>query len=184
MRLEELLRQKKSTILDRWFDVIVETYPAETRRFLKELKNRFANPVAHEISRGIEGIFEQLLKGGELEDASSFLDKVIRIRAVQEFAPSSAVAFVLDLKRVIRKEMASESQSALIPDELAEFESRIDRLALLAFDMYVRCREQIYELRVKEVKKRVGRLLERANLICNVSEPENSLEDINNRSLT
>jgi hypothetical protein len=70
MSLEKLLKQKKSVILERWFASILETYPADTRHFLQKKKNRFANPVAHEISRGIEEIFDNILKGANSEDVS------------------------------------------------------------------------------------------------------------------
>ena len=40
----------------------------------------------------------------------------------------------------------------------------------------MKCREKIYELRVNEVKNRVGRLLERANMICGVPRKEGDAE--------
>jgi hypothetical protein len=47
---------------------------------------------------------------------------------------------------------------------------RIDAAALLAFDVYSQCRQQIYDIRVKEVRNEYGRLLERANLIKEIPE--------------
>jgi hypothetical protein len=176
MDLARVLEEKKSAILDRWFDLVLETYPADTQRFLKKQKSRFGNPVAHEISQGIEGIFDQLLKGAGEEAISPFLDRIVRIRAVQELTPAQALAFVFGLKRVIREELAGRP----FPAELVEFEARIDHLALLAFNIYVGCKEQIFQLRVDEVKNRVGALLRRAKLVCDLSETEDS----DNRSLT
>ena len=175
MVFARLLEEKKSTILDRWFDLVLETYPADTQRFLKKQKSRFGNPVAHEILQGIEGIFDQLVKGGEEEAISPFLDRIVRIRAVQEFTPAQALGFIFGLKRVIREELGGHP----FPAELLECERRIDRLALLAFNIYVGCKEQIFQLRVDEVKNRVGALLRRAKLVCDLSET-----DIDNRSLT
>ena len=79
MSLQKLLVENKSAILSRWFDSILETYPSDTKAFLRTKKNRFDNPVAHRISSGIEGIFSQILKDAKVEDVSPFLDKVIRI---------------------------------------------------------------------------------------------------------
>lgn len=179
MVFARLLEEKKSAILDRWFDLVLETYPADTQRFLKKQKSRFGNPVAHEISQGIEGIFDQLVKGGEDEAISPFLDRIVRIRAVQEFTPAQALGFIFGLKRVIREELASSLAGSPFPTELIECEARIDRLALLAFNIYMGCKEQIFQLRVDEVKNRVGALLRRAKLVCDLSET-----DIDNRSLT
>lgn len=180
MTFTELLGQKKTAVLDRWFDLVLETYPADTQRFLKKQKSRFGNPVAHEISQGIEGIFDQLLQGAEEEAISPFLDRIVRVRAVQELTPAQALAFVFGLKRVIREELAGALAGKPFPGELVEFEARIDRLALLAFNTYMGCKEQIFQLRVDEVKNRVGALLRRAKLVCDLSEPE----DLDNRSLT
>ena len=51
-----------------------------------------------------------------------------------------------------------------IYEEILEFESRIDRLALISFDVYMNRKEKLYELRVKEVKNRVSGLLRMAGL--------------------
>ena len=184
MSLKELLQQKKSVILERWFDSILETYPTDTRRFLQKKKNRFANPVAHEISRGIEEIFNNILKGADSEDVSPFLDKIIRIRAVQDLSPSQALGFIFDLKKLIREELAENMGESHISEELWELERKIDALGLMSLDIYTKCREKLYELRVKEVKNRVGRLIERANMMCGIPEREGDPEVCDTDNLT
>jgi hypothetical protein len=179
MTLTELLGQKKSAILDRWFDLVLESYPADTQRFLKKQKSRFGNPVAQEISQGIEGVFNQLLASAEAEGVSPFLDRIVRVRAVQEFTPAQALSFVFGLKKVIRGELAGHLAASPLAEEMVALEARIDRLALLAFNLYAECKRQIYELRVDEVKNRVGALLRRAKLVCDLSET-----DTDNLSLT
>jgi hypothetical protein len=184
MSLEKLLQQKKSVILERWFDSILETYPTDTRRFLHKKKNRFANPVAHEISRGIEEIFDNLLKGADSEDISPFLDKIIRIRAVQDLSPSQALSFIFDLKKLIREELTENMGESYISEELWELERKIEALGLMSLDIYTKCREKLYELRVKEVKNRVGRLIERANMMCGIPEKEGDPEVCDTDNLT
>jgi hypothetical protein len=184
MSLEKLLEEKKPAILERWFDFILETYPTETRRFLQKKKNRFANPVAHEISRGIEGIYKQILSGVDLDEVSPFLDKIIRIRAVQDFTPSQALAFMFGLKRVIREELAENIGESRISQDLWKLEEKIDAMGLLSLDIYMKCREKLYELRVNEVKNRVGRLIERANMICGIPEKEGDPEVCSTENLT
>ncbi|WP_309446486.1 RsbRD N-terminal domain-containing protein [Desulfosporosinus nitroreducens] len=41
MKLKDLLEKKKSTILQRWFEAIMATYPADTSGFLKKQKDMF-----------------------------------------------------------------------------------------------------------------------------------------------
>ncbi len=176
MSLEKLLKEKKAGILERWFDAVLVTYPIDTQSFLKKKKNRFANPVAHEISRGMEEIFDQLLSGEKPDEFSPFLDRIIRIRAVQDVNPSTALAFIFDLKTLIREELADHMEEGHLRQPLGRLERTIEELGLLSLDLYVKCREKIYELRVNEVKNRVGRLLERANMICGVPQKEGDAE--------
>ena len=170
MRLEKLLLQKKSSILERWFNLILEGYPAETRDFLKTKRDRFDNPVAYEIRHGIEGIYEALLKGMERDRISSFLDRIISIRSIQDLLPSGAIAFIFLLKTAIRRELEREIPEKGISGELLELESRIDGLALLSFDVYMKRREKLYKIRVNEVKNRVSGLLRMSGLISELEK--------------
>ena len=81
MKLDRILLEKKTPILERWFNLILEGYSADTRNFLRKEKDRFDNPVAYELGQGIEGIYEALLYGMDRDKVSSFLDRIISIRA-------------------------------------------------------------------------------------------------------
>ena len=162
MSLENLLLQKKIAILEQWYDLIVESYPADTQSFLKKQKDRFDNPMAYEFRQGIEGIYEALVHGMDRDSIYSLLDRIISIRAIQEFPPSAAVAFIFVLKKAIRNTLEKEIVEGDISHELIEYESRIDGLALLCFDMYMKRREKIYEIKVNEIKNRASGLLRKA----------------------
>ena len=176
MNLNDLLSEKKSAILKRWFDAILESYPADTSNFLKRQKNRFANPVGYAISQGIEGLFGEILQGIDSEKVSPFLDNIIRIKAIQDFSASQAVSFIFLLKKVIREEFEKEIKENQFSVELAALEVKIDELALLSFDIFMKCREKIYDLKAEEIKRMTFKLLQRANLICEIQEPETDLE--------
>ncbi|MDP3029969.1 MAG: RsbRD N-terminal domain-containing protein [Deltaproteobacteria bacterium] len=184
--LESLLSQKKSAIVKKWFNAILETYPAETAKFLSSQKNQFANPVGSTVSHGIENIFQELLQaqGIDPEKVSPFLDKIIRIRAIQDFSPSQAVAFVFFLKKVIREVLAFDIQKNQLSEELLALEARIDDLALLSFDIYMKCREKLYELRANDVINGTYLLLKRAKLMCETPEPGSDHKDDHINSLT
>ncbi|HMK64959.1 MAG TPA: RsbRD N-terminal domain-containing protein [Thermodesulfobacteriota bacterium] len=164
MNLEKLLQEKKSAYLKRWFNLIVETYPDETSRFLKYQKDRFANPVGHTLTRGLEILYEAVVTGVDAEKAAPALNDIVRIRAIQNFSPSQAVAFVFILKRVFR-EAVKESRMPGLYEELLEFETRIDQLALLAFDQFMSSREKLYDLKTNELRRQTYRLLQRAKII-------------------
>jgi hypothetical protein len=174
MKLRELLLEKKSRIVKRWFDAIIENYPADSSNFLKNQRDQFQNPVGNTISEGIQNIFEEFLQDPDSEKIFPILNDIIKIKAVQNFPPSKALSFLFLLKKVIRKEADSEIRKRQLADELTEFEAQIDKLILLSFDIYMKCREKIYEIKADEVRRMTFRLLQRANLICEIQEEESS----------
>jgi hypothetical protein len=174
MKLRELLLEKKSRIVKRWFDAIIENYPADSSNFLKNQRDRFQNPVGNTISEGIQNIFEEFLQDPDSEKIFPILNDIIKIKAVQNFPPSKALSFLFLLKKVIREEADSEIRKRQLADELTEFEAQIDKLILLSFDIYMKCREKIYEIKADEVRRMTFRLLQRANLICEIQEEESS----------
>lgn len=138
-------------------------YPRETELFLKNRKDRFANPVGHIIEEGLEGVFEGLLEDRGPEGISDYLDKLLRVRAVQDFTASQALAFIFALKRLVRDALAGREGE--FSAELSELDAVIDGLALMGFDIYMRCREKLYDIKADEAKNMTFRLLQRANLI-------------------
>jgi hypothetical protein len=166
MMLEDLLLRKASSILHRWRDAVLETYPADSQRFLRKQTDPFANPVGTTLSRELENLYEEILRHKETEKLDATLDRIIRIRAVQDFSPGQAVAFVLMLKEAVRSELQSEIAEGNFGEELHRFECRIDEISLRAFDLYMKCKEKIFEIRVHESRNQVARLLERAGLVC------------------
>jgi hypothetical protein len=169
MKLEELLLQRASQILKRWTDLIFDTYPADAKRFLRKQKDPFANPVGSSLFREIETFYREFLGPADPEIMNGALDAVIRIRAVQEFSASDAVGFLFLLKKVIREEtVQAVRENRITQDELLALESRLDAAALTGFDIYMRCKEQVYEIRAREAKSQVSGLLRRAGLISEI----------------
>jgi len=169
MKLKSCLEEKRSAILERWYQVIIDTYPSESAKHFHN-QDPFANPVGFTVSDTIGSLYDSLLQGEDAEKVAQTLESMIRIRAVQDFSPSQSVAFVFRLKEVIREELSGRIDSEEIAKELIGFEERIDRLAMISFDVYMKCREKIYELRTHEFKSRAWRLLERANMVGVISE--------------
>ena len=180
MKLKDLLEAKRSVITKKWFDAIMETYPTDTTGFLKKQKDVFANPVGHVISQGTERILEVLIEGKEFAESLTFLDDIIRVRAVQDFTPSKAMNFIFLLKRVLREEAEEEIRQNQIYGELLRFESKIDDLALFAFDIYAKCREQLNQLKIDELKRMTFTLLKKANLMYEIPIEEFERKDQEN----
>ncbi len=152
-----LLKEKEERILTRWQSVLLGSYPESAARFFQNKGARFTNPVAYALEAGIHEVWNALLEGKTPQELALALDSLLRLRATQELSPSQAVGFILKLKGILQEEMFTVGQP---PEAEALFalEEWIDALALLAFDGYVRCREQIFELRVRELRLTLGGL--------------------------
>jgi len=149
MSIDTLLAPKKKAIIQQWIDQVLDSYGSP--EFFKKQKDRFANPIGSTVSAGLQNLFAILVEGRELNEAAKPLEDIIKIRAVQDFTPSKAVSFVYFLKNIIRQELAREKNREEIPDALAVLDARIDRLALMAFDFYMDCRERLHQIRINEV---------------------------------
>ena len=152
MQLRELLSQRKAAILNRWFNLITGTSLADISRPSKG-KDEFSDPEGNTVSREIGALFEELLQDTmNSEKACASLSGILHIKAVQDYSPGTAVGFVFLLKEAITEELGDELEKQKLIRPWLEFESRVDRLASLAFEIYMQCREKIYQLRVNEVK--------------------------------
>lgn len=144
-------RARAEAVAERWIERTLASYPAGAVSGLRGERDPFRNPAGHAIREGLAVLARELLGGMDEEVMAPALDAVVRLRAVQGFRPSEALGFVFDLRTIVA-ETAGAATAAQIPPHLG---SRIDRLALMAFDQYMACREQIAGLREKELRKRL-----------------------------
>lgn len=179
MTLGELLLKNQDAIVGRWLDHVLATYGADSSAMFKRQKDPFANPVGHSLRVGTQGIFETLLGGMDhgkidIEKIRQYLHEIVKIRAVQKFSASEAVGFIFHLKEAVRAELVEAAGDPRFSDELAQFDRRIDRVALAAFDLFVQYREQVYELRVNEIKRRVSWVMDKMGQPDLDSQPDPS----------
>jgi len=172
MKIYDLLAEKKTIVLKQWFDLILETYPEETTSFLKSQNAQTHNPVTQAIHEGIEGIYNGLVNEADAGKLDMYLDNIIRVRAVQDFSPSEAVSFIFSLKKVIRKELEKEICDQKMFRELLALESRIDSLANTSFEIYMKCREKLYDIKANEVRNWTYRALHKTRLYKEVRTDE------------
>lgn len=164
MKIAQLIAERKEQILDRWFDLIVRTYPGLSGVFLKK-KHRWGNPVGTNIHAAIEKILDELLLEEASADLAPLLDAVVRIRTVQDYMPSEAVAILLFVKHVVREQLKAEIDSGEVPvAELLEFENRVDTMMLIAFDIYTKCRNTVMENRLEDFKRNFSAVLRKKNI--------------------
>ncbi|MEW5909687.1 MAG: RsbRD N-terminal domain-containing protein, partial [Thermodesulfobacteriota bacterium] len=164
-------------LIKKCFESLLETYPSNTAAFLKNQKDPFANPVGNAFRQGAEAVIHQIIDGIDTPAAIASLDPILRIRAVQGFSPSKSVSFVFTLKKIIREEFKKEIEEKGLVKELHTIEMRIDELSLIAFDVYMECREQLFQIKANEVRNSTFKAFERAGLVCNSDQAEPEIKE-------
>lgn len=159
----ERVRANRSALVARWADLIFATYPEQGAVFLRNEKDPFKNPIGSAVRRELAVLVDWLAGDGEVAEVLSAVDKLVRIRAVQDFTPAQAVGFVFLAKRALRELM--EAEGAAAADELSALFARVDDLVLKAFDAYTTARERIAEIRVRQALARTHSLLRRAGAV-------------------
>ena len=172
MKLSELLIAEKKKILNEWFERVLATYPDRTGVFLRSQKNPFNNPVGNAIAKDMETVYGLLMDGMDKPIEAPPLENVVQIRAVQDFTPARALAFIFELKDVVRKVLENEITKETAASELHAFDRKVDEMALLSFNIYSAYRERIFQVRYNEMKTRSARLLQRAGLLAELEEDQ------------
>ena len=180
--LRDALQPHRSEALDRWRGLVFDSYPEEAVRFFRSEKDGFKNPVGQSIHRATERIFDGALLGRDAEGVPEALEAIVRIRAVQDFSPPEAVGFVFLLKRAVREVLEAASREGAPATVFSDLESRVDVLALAAFETYARCREELFEIRLRASQRRVAVLLERYGREVPESDPTDNEDETDRRT--
>jgi hypothetical protein len=161
--LRNLIEERMDTIVEGWVERVLSAYPPDAAVLFQKERDPFANPIGHSVREGARGILQAILDGMDPEKLRSHLDRIVRVRAVQDFAPSRALSFVFSLRSVIRDVIPELDAEPGLRREMASLDEGIDRVALAAFDLYSECREEVSQLRVNEVKRQVAWVFEKIN---------------------
>jgi hypothetical protein len=164
MNLQQELNKNRTQFEKQWFQATIDTYPSQTAKILGKDSDRFDNPIGAVTHETIENVFSLMITNVNEEKFEKELDPIIRIRAVQSFSASGAVSFVFALKNI--------GEDILDKSLLREFDKLVDKIALAAFNKFMKCREEIFLLKATESKRRIHRAFERAGLVTELTEEE------------
>ncbi|MCA1742395.1 MAG: RsbRD N-terminal domain-containing protein, partial [Desulfovibrionales bacterium] len=153
-----------------WIKMFTDTYPDESARFFRGSSGQFANPVGHRFRLNLEKILDELLNEPDPERIVKYVDEVVRVRAVQGFAPSDAVCFVPMLKQSVWQVCGNDIAKNDLYTSWLDFLDTLEWLLNLSFDVYMRCREQLWKQKAEFTNSRTHKLLEKANLLAKAVE--------------
>lgn len=135
-----------------WLIKVVQSFSLHGQPFLEQKKDPFRNPMRHAIQENLPIVLQEILGGMDRARLAAALEAIVRIRAVQEATPSKAVEFLFQLSSILREQWKAW------PDAQGEVMQRTQQAALIAFDLYMACREKIFALRADEARRRTAQL--------------------------
>lgn len=150
MDLSEALDNHREKIVNRWVEYALSSYKS-SEFFLRE-DNAFANPVGGITRQALDKLFVFLAENADPEKFSAPVGEIMRLRSVQEFTASQAVAPINAVKHIVREVLSEDKQNHELVNDLYDFEFAVDLAMLSAFDIYMECRERLYNVRIRELK--------------------------------
>jgi hypothetical protein len=160
----DILRQRREIILKEWRKSALDFYPAEAFKPAQKSVDRFGNPLVYTISTALETILDELIEGIHTAKSDEALEDVVKIRSLQSEKPSTAVDFLFGLKKIIKNQLNYTESVNANNQDIEKLYSALDELILAAFDIFMKCREKIYEIKSNEIKRRSYKLWERAGM--------------------
>jgi len=151
--VQKFLSLYRKEIMDSWLESLYSSYHNNAEDLLKHEDDPFLNPVGSTITRCISKIYDGLISGLQPENLRDSLDDIIRIRAVQDFLPSQAISFLFSLRSVVHDFLSSVDDGSVSLKSMKSIDIWFDTAAALGFDIYMECRENIFNLRIREIKK-------------------------------
>jgi len=155
-----LCRTEQEQILAKWNAAVFATYPLDTTGFARTREDRFRNPGGYAVRLALEETYKAV--SGQLSSEKLLRDSLamfVKLRAVQNFTPVQAMGVMYLLKPLLRERILPACLQHGLLDAYLEAESRLDTAALLACDMYVASKIQVFEERIGEVKRQHAQIV-------------------------
>ena len=141
------------------FLAVFATYPFETTGFIRTQRDRFANPVGHATRAAGELIYDAVTgRDVDLDKVHAAVAELIRIRAVQDLKPEQAVGVLYLYKPVLRELLLADMLAAGDVQGFLDMGDRLDTLCLMAFNLYLADREQVYAERVAQQRREASQI--------------------------
>ena len=162
--LENLQREKRAEIVDAWVRAALAVYPTDTAALFERGKDPFANPVGASVRDALGPLFDAFVSDTPVQEYVPHLDRIIKVRCVQDVPPSQAVGFIFLLKEILGKALAPQPGETRALEQFQALDARIDRMAACGFDVYAACMRKMADIRVREMKASVATIMRMSKL--------------------
>jgi hypothetical protein len=163
MNLFEYLESNKRIVLEKWYNSVIDTYPIDSSKLFLGIKDKFSNPVGHSFEKVLPEIYDNIMNSGKPAVIKESLEEIIKLRAVQNFSPGQAVGFLFLLKNTVREMIIKEEDLEVDLNDILTFESKIDIIVSYCFDIYMKMKEKLFEIKANETRATFGKMVDRLN---------------------
>lgn len=160
----DVLRQRRDIILKEWRKSALDFYTAGAFKPAQKSVDRFGNPLVYTVTTALETILDELINRVKTARTEEALEDIVKIRSLQSEKPSAALDFLFRLKKIFKDNLKDVRNEKDDIEEIEKLDSALDKLILTAFDIFMKSREKIYEIRSNEIKRRSYKLWERAGI--------------------
>ncbi len=133
---------------ERWFAAAAAAYGELIAAHASAERDPFRNPIGHSLRQNLAVLVRELFGAMDVAAVDAAFAEIMALRSIQDLSVERAVGFVFALRGI------AEDQAPQMPAE--DIETRIDRLAVSAFEQYLACRERLAQLRLNEQLRAMG----------------------------
>ena len=150
MSTEDIISARRDAAIQKWTEAVFAMYPFETTGFIRTQRDQCA--AGEQIYDAVTG------RDVDMEKVHASVAALIRIRAVQDLKPEQAVGVLYLYKSVLRELLLADMLAAGDVQGFLDMGDRLDTLCLMAFNLYLADREQVYAERVAQQRREASQI--------------------------
>ncbi len=156
-------KKSEEKILLLWLNEFLKHHGIDSVAVSRTVDDKFLNPAGHIIKATTNSLFKAIM-GEDIEQEKILKDmqELMRLQAIQQLSPAQALFPLIAIKEHlydIGKELFSHSSNKIAFEQYKEMTGRVDTLMLMAFDIYTQDKEDLFRIRIKEVKNAQSQIL-------------------------
>ncbi len=153
-------KKNEEKILSLWLNEFLKHHGLDTVAVSRTVDDRFLNPAGHIIKAATSSLFKAIM-GEEIEQEKILRDmrELLRLQAIQQLSPAQALFPLVAVKEHIYDIVNSLLTTKEAFVQYKEITGRLDTLMLMAFDIFTQDKEDLYRIRIKEVKNAQSQIL-------------------------
>lgn len=159
MSTEDIISARRDAAIQKWTEAVFAMYPFETTGFIRTQRDQFANPVGHATRAAGEQIYDAVTgRDVDMEKVLASVAALIRIRAVPGPQARTGCRRAVPVQAVLRELLLADMLAAGDIQGFLDMGDRLDTLCLMAFNLYLADREQVYAERVAQQRREASQI--------------------------